>query len=438
MKRYCKEISGAESMAEVKGVREYNRIRRYMEHIYLYGFFSREDFERAGIGSGADYDYGTALLRAMYPELDSTAIWDDGKKHLRFARRYEHSGENRLANSYLFHSIDVECELLDYLCILLFAGKSPKSMEEICCGRQLISGELPAVDTLDEGGTNKYSTTRRRFLELVEQGYLTKERRKFLISENPLTKLSVAELIDLYSYADFASGVTYPQVAGSFLCRSIRRELRSRCIEQKHLKEICLFRRNSNRGVFDEEFVYELLEAIREKRAVQITIGKRALRFIPIALRVDVHYGRWYLLTYGKDHPQICRVSRMQSVKVLEKLQDEEWHAFQEQVLSLYRHTGCSGTYPPDGEPVLVEAKLQFGDNRGMYYQFLREMCMGQIAEKDEQMIYQAEVNDPFELLPFLRKYSPWLDVLPGQHDLDKRLNDDLRRIKMQLEAVED
>ena len=95
-------------MSDIKGVREYNRIRRYMEHIYLYGFFSREDFESAGIGSATDYDYGTSLLRTMYPEMDSTAIWDMGKKHLRFARRYEDSGENRLAKSYLFHSIDTK------------------------------------------------------------------------------------------------------------------------------------------------------------------------------------------------------------------------------------------------------------------------------------------------------------------------------------------
>ena len=43
-------------MPEAGGVREYNRIRRFLSCIYLYGFFSREDFARAGIGSVKDYD----------------------------------------------------------------------------------------------------------------------------------------------------------------------------------------------------------------------------------------------------------------------------------------------------------------------------------------------------------------------------------------------
>lgn len=55
-------------MPEVGGVREYDRIRRFLSRIYLYGFFSREDFARAGIGSAKDYDYGMKLIRAIFPE----------------------------------------------------------------------------------------------------------------------------------------------------------------------------------------------------------------------------------------------------------------------------------------------------------------------------------------------------------------------------------
>ena len=42
-------------MAEIDGVREYDRIRRFLGRIYVYGFFSREDFaKQSGVGSKKD------------------------------------------------------------------------------------------------------------------------------------------------------------------------------------------------------------------------------------------------------------------------------------------------------------------------------------------------------------------------------------------------
>ena len=81
-------------MAGPKGMKDYNRIRRFLQQIYLYGFFSREDFQRAGIGGVKDYDYGAGLLRTLYPEMDTDARWQGGKKDLRFPREYAKSGED--------------------------------------------------------------------------------------------------------------------------------------------------------------------------------------------------------------------------------------------------------------------------------------------------------------------------------------------------------
>ena len=98
-------------MSSPKGVREYNRIRRYLERIYLYGFFSREDFARAKIGSVKDYDYGVKLIRSVFPETENAALWKDGRKYLRVQRQYALSGENRMADSYLLYAMDAEDEL---------------------------------------------------------------------------------------------------------------------------------------------------------------------------------------------------------------------------------------------------------------------------------------------------------------------------------------
>ena len=42
----------------ITGRRQYESIRSLLSHIYLYGFFSREDFEAANIIKVKSYDQG--------------------------------------------------------------------------------------------------------------------------------------------------------------------------------------------------------------------------------------------------------------------------------------------------------------------------------------------------------------------------------------------
>lgn len=118
-------------MPEIIGVRDYNRVRKYLERIYLYGFFNRTDFARMGIGSVKDYDFGTSLIRSMFPESDENAVWMEGQKYLRFQRAYAKSGENRMADSYLLFAMDAEKELVELLAILSTLAEAPCTTETL-------------------------------------------------------------------------------------------------------------------------------------------------------------------------------------------------------------------------------------------------------------------------------------------------------------------
>ena len=80
-------------MPELGAVRDYNRIRRFLSHIYLYGFFSREDFARSGIGSAKDYDYGMKLIRAIFPDSDQAALWRTGGSIRALSARMRAAGK---------------------------------------------------------------------------------------------------------------------------------------------------------------------------------------------------------------------------------------------------------------------------------------------------------------------------------------------------------
>lgn len=43
--------------------------------------FQPGDFARAGIGSAKDYDYGMKLIRAIFPDSEQAAVWQDGRKY---------------------------------------------------------------------------------------------------------------------------------------------------------------------------------------------------------------------------------------------------------------------------------------------------------------------------------------------------------------------
>lgn len=410
-------------MANVDGIREYNRIRRFLGRIYLYGFFSREDFARAGVGSVKDYDYGAKLIRAIFPDSGDAALWQDGKKYLRIQRRYARTGENRMTDSYMLHTMDEREELPELLYILSGLRAGPKTLDELCSLVELHCG--------DEG-TSKYPTVRRRVLDLVKYGYVVKKGKQFSLAPDLFENLNDRELEQLWEYVRFSGGVTYPRTAASFLRRTLEREMLRRGLHVASEPSLRL-RHSVNANVFDEEMVYRLLSVIQEHRMAELEVSSGKVSVLPVALRADTRLGRWYVLTM-EERPTLRRISGVLNVKPGASVGEEEWQEKGKTVLDAFAHTGCSGAMP-FGEPVAVEARLEFGDYIGMRNQFARELPMGEIVNREDGEYFVARVNDPNELLPLLRAFSPWLRVLPGCHGLDEKLRGDLLAMKTALEG---
>lgn len=412
-------------MPEVGGVREYNRIRRFLRYIYLYGFFSREDFARTGIGSAKDYDYGMKLIRAMFPGSEDDALWYDGRKYPRFARTYVGSGDNRMSDFYLLHTLDAQSDLPELLQLLSALAQGPRTLEQL---RRI--AETQCED--EEAG--KYALVRRRVLELVEYGYVRKEGRLYALAPDALRSLEDRELMELLELVRFAAGTTYPRVAGSFLRRSIQREMHRRGMTVP-AQPALLLRHSVSANVFDEDLVCQLQDLIRARRSAALTMERGTVRTLPIALRIDTRLGRWYLLAMEDAGPIIRRVGSIRSVKPAAPVPPETWLAAQQEVFSRFAHTGCSGAMPL-GQPVTVEARLDFSAAPGMGTQFAREIRLGRIVQREDGFqYYEAQVNDPLELLPLLRAYSPWLRVLPGSHGLAQRLQEDLMTMRQAAEV---
>lgn len=411
---------------DISGTKAYRRFRQFLSNIYLYGFLSRDDFVNLGTSGPDEYDTCTKLLRTALPAIESGAVRQDKKKFLRFDRQYLASSERQLADSYLLHIIK-DTELVNYLWILSVVSKNSKTQTQIHEGicRQLNGEEAYEVNP---------STTNRWIQELYQYGLLQKSGKQYSLAQNRLKSLTANELQQLHDYISFCCEITHPRVAGSFLLRCVRRDLLAKGVPMRSVLPV-LLRHNRCSNIMDEDILYQLRDAIAKKSYVGCQINGRTKQILPIKLRVEARLGRWYLL-YWEGAPRIARLSNIEDLTITRThaVDCSDWDAVAKAVNEAFLSSGCSGNRSNRG-PYLVKVRLLFGNNIGIMKQFRREMQMGRIISDGDGLLYVVKINDPVELVPFLRQYAPWIQILPGGHGLDQRIKADLLKMRQQLEG---
>lgn len=405
--------------AKRNGLQEYDRIRSYISSIYLYGFLSREEFAALGINGRDEYDSCVKLLKTVLPFMHDEALWEGGKKRLQISRAYETGNERKLTNTYLLHTISDE-ELAGLLVMLSCLSEKPKSKKDLRREMELRGFEISE------------STLSRRLSALREYGYLQAEGKGDRLCPDPLDVLDDGELLALWDYVCFSCEVTYPRVAGSFLKRSIRRAAARRGLELPSDFPF-LLRYHDCRNLFDEDIAYQLVHAIENRMAVTAEILGREREIWPVSLRIDTLLGRWYLL-FWDEGPGMVRLSDITHLKFGGKTEEGLWLTRSARVREQFRCSGCSAKVDEAGA-CHVKVKLCFGEQTGLYRKFRRELRLGAIVREDGEEYYVVDIHDPGELVPMLRQYAPWLKIVPGKHGLERRLREDLERMRRQTEA---
>ena len=400
-------------------VKQYQMIRRYLSLIYLYGFFSREDFQDLLPDSSASYDACISLIKDIYPEMRE-GRYCDSRKYLTIKREGQRGDVDRLCNTFFLSSLTEE-ELINVFELFQMLAVSQMNINQFC-------------GCFDEFGSSG-STVRRRMNDLIEFGYLRREQKKQIaIKENRLSLLTDEELDHLYRYVLFCGNITYPRVPARFLLRSIEREYLRRGINLPS-RQLFQFLRSPNHDVMEEDLVCTLLQAIREKREVVMKLGRGADKIsraiLPFRLRIDRRLGRWYLLSM-EEQPTIRRLSRIQSLELGKQVDPERWKSLRQQVDAAFQYSRFSGHMPEDG-PSTVRVKLRFGDMKGLRRQFARELRGGEILQEGEEEILTEKINDPVELIPLLRSYSPWLEPIEKDSPAMSRIRADLLSFRAQL-----
>ena len=129
------------------------------------------------------------------------------------------------------------------------------------------------------------------------------------------------------------------------------------------------------------------------------------------------------------DRPQIARISDLSIRRILKN--DPDQREISQKVLDAFDCVGFSGYLDPS-DPCHIRAKILC--RGGIYHRFCRDIRFGSICEEDGERYYDVTIQDPGELVPLLRQYAPWLQILPGSHGLHDRIRMDLEQMRRQTE----
>ena len=382
-------------------IKNFEKIRAYMREFYVYGFKSRDDYQKK---SARSYDDERRRLESWLGDHMSFVRTPEGKNVFISidSRTIRH---NPLYNAWKAKSFTDGDITLHFILFDILHDPSVKRtiaqlLEEI--DEKYLSGfETPMM--FDE------STVRKKLKEYCEAGIIVteKEGRKVYYRRTDSTDIS-----DLNDVLHYFSEVAPCGVIGSFILD-----------KEDSDTDAFTFKHHYITGAIDSGVLAALFAAMREKRAVTITNMSRKkdmprrIRIIPLRVLISVHNGRQHLFAYLPEYNffNSYRIDYLSNVKLedptprfdelraeLDRMQSKMW--------------GVSVKRNKWGNDRLehVEFTIKVEDNEEYIVRRLeREKRIGTVEKLDEHTYrFSADVYDTSEMIPWIRTFICRIDKM--------------------------
>lgn len=416
------------------------------------GAFSRQQFaERLGI-SVHTIDKTIRRLKEVVSSMHQHLPQEQGKEFFETLRYSYHDSTDPLL-LFLFRAKSVKETESQRISLLLGAMKgqalTAKDLLDICCS-SLPSG-LPLPDE---------KTVRSDLKYLEEVGVIKREPGprpyKYRIQDDLVNCLSYEELLDLYDFVDVMANTQVPSLQGYLLRDGLKKHL-LRLQAPQQAVEPFLYKYHYYTRILDEAHLFTLLHAIRHRRKVRFLYfspkseksyaskntnplyerdkAGKTEKTLPLKLVYDHQYGRWYLLSYGREG---IRKYRMEGITQIEEDESVDQARFEEKEHELAEKIKYSWLIDT-GRPVQVRAR--FFHPGGSEPNFVKERVLlqgqwGQIVQEDEDsFIYEITVNGTTEIKPWLRSFGSSCEILEPPH-LRREMIAEWREIQACYESV--
>ena len=459
-------------MAYSELIKNFDNIRGYMRDFFLYGFKTREEYDRK---SARSYDNERRRIQSYLGHLISFRQTPSGKNAFISleGRSVTHNPLYQAfkAKSFTDKNITLHFMLLD---ILVDAGVdfrkvsgadsygdvpqaySLKEILRIMDTEYLTAFQNPI--SIDE------STLRKKLKEYEELGIVVSEKSgrtvTYRLSENEICLAEYKEAIRFFteesplgvigSYledrmqADAEKAYLSGRNDENGKCLSGRNDENGKCLPDKNdcAGEYLTFKNHYIMNAYDAEITELILQGIHEKRLLEITsfsrsdAGVKQQTVIPYKLYVSTQGGRNYLFCMDADNlrPYSLRVDYIQKGKAGEVCADYD------RLLKVCERAGehmwgvsCAKYRRYEH----IEMDIYVGTDEAFIVRRLeREKRCGTVSKVDQETYrFSADVLDAYEMMPWIRTFFGRIKAIRcDNEDVKNQIKIDMVRMLKQYE----
>jgi len=378
-------------MAYSELIKNFDRIRDYMRQFYVYGFKSRNEYDKK---SARSYDNERRRIESWLGDFMSFRQTADGK-NVFLSVDSRSIPRNPLYNAFKAKSFTTGDVTFHFYVLDLLQDGSAYNAQKIV---DLFSEKY--LCRFDTDWEPDISTVRKKLKEYVSLGLLKSEKRGrelvFSRNDSPIELRAWADTLAFFAEADPLG------VVGSFLLDKL-----------ETVPDYFQFKHHYILHILDSQLLLQLLTAIGEHRRIKLTnasvrsaAGKVVHTVYPLKIFVSTQGGRQYLLCYHFRFRKLMffRMDYIHAVELLDMEPDHERYAsyFEKFQSHLWGTSGGTG-FNVDH----LEMTVYYGPNEDFIPKRLeREKRNGTVEILDNHTCrYTTDVYDASELIPWLRTF---------------------------------
>ena len=452
-------------MAYSELIKNFDNIRGYMRDFFLYGFKTREEYDRK---SARSYDNERRRIQSYLGHLISFRQTPSGKNAF-ISLESRSVTHNPLYQAFKAKSFTNKDITLHFLLLDILSGNS-YSLKDIL--RIMDTEYLTAFQnsiSFDE------STLRKKLKEYEELGIVVSEKSgrtvTYRLSENEICLEEYKEAIRFFTeesplgvIGSYLEDRMQPDAEKAYptgrndengKCLSGRNDENGKCLPDRNDENgKCLSGRNDCAGeyltfknhyimnAYDAEITELILQGIHEKRLLEITsfsrgdAGVKQQTVIPYKLYVSTQGGRNYLFCMDADNlrPYSLRVDYIQKGKAGEVCADYD------RLLKVCERAGehmwgvsCAKYRRYEH----IEMDIYVGTDEAFIVRRLeREKRCGTVSKVDEETYrFSADVLDAYEMMPWIRTFFGRIKAIRcDNEDVKNQIKIDMVKMLKQYE----
>jgi len=399
-------------------VKNFEKVRAYMREFYVYGFKSRNEYDRK---SARTYDDEKRRLEGWLGDYMRFVRTAEGKNVFISidSRSLSHNPFYKTLKAKSFTDGDITLHFI--LFDILHTSEIALSLTEIVSAADTYLSDFNSPRVIDE------STVRKKLKEYIKMG--------IVVAEKEGKKLLYRRAEDVHfpldaDYLNFFSEVAPCGVIGSFLLDKLDKQTDFFCFKHHYIT-----------AAPDSEVLAMLFSAIRQKCSVTVKNNSRSTsvprenRIIPLRVFISAQNGRQHLLAYQPVFNTIksFRIDYLSDVRIeepsprfeelrreLDEMQKKMWGV----TAKRYLHEREALEH--------VEFTIKVGAEEGHIVQRLnREKRNGTVRKIDDNTYrFSADVYDVSEMKPWIRTFICRITSLHFSDEaLEKEFKEDIEKM---------